>query len=621
MEIQQHSSGPAHRSLVSEEGMASLLSAKNLSLQLGSRSLFSELNFGVDEGVRIGLIGPNGAGKSSLLKILLGSLAPTSGDVARRRGLKLAYLPQVPEFKPGLTVREVLMSGTKFPDEWEAIALAEEVANRLSLQEYLESPVSELSGGWRKRVAIAREWMGQPDLFLLDEPTNHLDVESVLWLEEWIQAAPFATVTVTHDRYFLDRAANTIFELDRRNPNGLLVVPGGYSQYLEKKNELMGQQVKLEERLKNTLRRETEWVRRGAKARTTKQQARLDRAEDLASEVQSVSERNQSQSVRLSFSDLGRSPKRLWEAKELSKAFGARSLFKDLSFTLGPKSRLGIIGANGSGKSTLLKILLGEETSDTGEVFRSDALEALVFEQNRESLDPNTSLLRTLCPAGDHVIYGGASIHVRGYLDRFLFRPEQWEMPVRQLSGGEQSRLLLARLMLRPSNFLVLDEPTNDLDIDTLNVLEEVLEGFAGGLILISHDRAFLDRVCEQILAIDSEVSEFFAEVSQWERWRKEKREKVRPKKGGAKEKSAPTEDSRSGKDKKLSFKEQRELDQMESNIALAENKVKQLELEAQQVASQASRLLEVTDQLAQAQKEVERLYRRWSELESTAKK
>ena len=298
--------------------------------------------------------------------------------------------------------------------------------------------IAELSGGWKKRVALARELVRGPDLLLLDEPTNHLDVESILWLEELIQNAPFAVLTITHDRLFLQRIADRIIELDRRNPGGLLSVKGDYTTYLDIKDQLLSSQERREVILKNTLRRETEWLRRGAKARTTKQQARIHRAGDLKNEVEELGYRNQSRSVRIDFQSTEKNPKKLLEAKAIAKSMGGRSLFQRVDLMLTPGKRLGLLGPNGCGKSTLIRVLLGSETPDAGEVFRSDQLSVAYFEQARDSLDPQQTLAKTLCPKGDHVDYRGGRVHIRSYLDRFLFDPGQSEMAVGKLSGGEQ---------------------------------------------------------------------------------------------------------------------------------------------------------------------------------------
>jgi ATP-binding cassette subfamily F protein uup len=598
--------------------VAILLSTQDLTLSLGGKSLFKNLSFSLESGERVGLIGPNGAGKSSLMKILAGQLKPDSGTVSQQRGLRVAYLPQLPLFKEDSDVLTTVMESASDPDEWEEMARAQELIARLDLQDYAEMQVSQLSGGWKKRVALARELMKNPDLLLLDEPTNHLDVESILWLESYLENAPYATLTVTHDRYFLERVSQRIIEIDYRNPTGMISVKGSYSDYLDLKGDLLSAQEKQEDKLKNTLRRETEWLRRGAKARTTKQQARIDRHAELSEEVSEVSARNRGGVARLDFTGVGRSPKRLIEVENITKSYNGRQVLQPVSQVISPKTRLGLLGANGSGKSTLLRIMLGQEEPDSGTVFRSDQLQAVYFEQNRESLDPETSVSKTICPSGDHVEFGGRMVHVKGYLDRFLFRPEQFEMPVKRLSGGEQSRLLIARLMLRSANVLILDEPTNDLDIATLNVLEDVLTDFPGAVILVTHDRYFLDRVANEILAIGPEINRF-SEVSQWEDWRRRNSGKAKPSKKEESKKAeaaAPVVSAAApASKKKLSFKEQRELDGMEDAIAKLEAKQKELEADSVKFGANASKLLEITQALSANQAEMDRLFARWSEL------
>jgi ATP-binding cassette subfamily F protein uup len=392
-----------------------------------------------------------------------------------------------------------------------AAARVDELISRLDLggaQAGADAPVDRLSGGWRKRVALARELVREPELLLLDEPTNHLDVDSILWLEKLLASAPFATVTITHDRLFLQRVANRILELDRRNPGGLLSVDGDYATFIERKADLMAAQERRETSLRNTtLRRETEWLRAGAPARSTKQQARIQRAEVLAGEVDELAGRNLVRSADIDFIGTGRNPRRLIEARGIAKSYGDKIIFAGLDLFVGPGSRVGLIGPNGCGKSTLLRVLVGDEPPDTGQILRADGLQVAYFAQHREALDPNLSVVDTLCPGGDHVTFRGARIHVSGYLARFLFRSEHAKLTVGQLSGGEQSRLALARLMLRPANVLVLDEPTNDLDLDTLQVLEDSLLGFDGAILLVTHDRYFLDRVTTKLLAFHTRPS------------------------------------------------------------------------------------------------------------------
>jgi ATP-binding cassette subfamily F protein uup len=606
-----------------------LLSAHHLSKGYGARPLFDDLNFVVSAGERIGLIGPNGAGKSSLLRILAGQTSPDKGDLSSQRGLRTGFLEQTPVLDPNRTVEASVLEGTPNPDDWESIALCRELISKLSLDRGEVTPqtqVGKLSGGWKKRVALARELARRPDLLLLDEPTNHLDIESILWLEDFLAKSGFATLTVTHDRLFLQRVANRILELDRRNPGGLLECRGSYADYLELKEQTLAAQERSEWVLRNTLRRETEWLRRGPKARTTKQQARIQRAEDLKDQVSELEYRNTTRQIKLDFQGTERTPNRLLEAKKVTKSYGDRQLFRDVDIFLGPGSRIGLLGHNGCGKSTLIRVLLGEEKPDHGHILTAQNLRAIYFAQHRELLDPDITVGQTVAPKGDHVIYRGKAQHVRSYLGRFLFRVEQVDMKVGKLSGGEQSRLCLAQLMLREADILVLDEPTNDLDVATLNVLEEVLEDFPGAVLLVTHDRYFLDSVTNQILAFAPKFAKpgpltAFADLAQWEIWyaELEAEEKRKAAAAEALKKAASTPVETGPKKRKLSFKEQREYDTMEGTIQATEEKIAKLtdESNAPENVSNAGKLHEIFDELAKQQAELERLYARWSELES----
>ena len=607
--------------------MAILATARNLGKSFSSRPLFEGVGFALSEGERIGLIGPNGAGKTTLLRILAGVDSPDEGELALRRGLRVGHVAQVPVFRPGQTVREaVLEPAAALADAehgWQAAALADELIARLDLsgpQAGADAPVDRLSGGWRKRVALARELLREPELLLLDEPTNHLDVESILWLEKFMTQASFATVTVTHDRLFLQRVSSRILELDRRNEGGLLSVDGDYATFLERKQDLMAAQERQETTLRNTLRRETEWLRRGAKARSTKQQARIQRAEALVGTVEELSARNVTGTAALDFGKAGRQPKRLIEAKGIAKAYAGKSIFQGIDLFLGPGSRVGLIGKNGCGKSTLLRVLVGQEPTDAGEVLRADNLKVAYFEQQRESLDPDVTVIDTLCPGGDQVDFRGTWVHVNGYLSRFLFRAEQGKLRVGQLSGGEQSRLALARLMLRPANVLVLDEPTNDLDLATLDVLEETLTNFDGAVLLVSHDRYFLDRTTTSLLAFSDRPGGQVARLvglSQWEDWYAAEREELAAAADRGKPASARTPSAMPRR--KLSYKDQRDWDGIEARIAEAEARLAALETEqaSPEVASDANRLVELSVQIEGAKSEVDVLYARWSELEA----
>jgi ATP-binding cassette subfamily F protein uup len=608
--------------------MAVLLNVHELRHSFASRPLFEGLTFSIETGEKIALIGANGAGKSTLMKIMAGMVDADSGKVARARGLKVGYLSQVPTFPKGQTVREAVLGDAMDSGDWALIGMAEEIMSRLELTggavSYEDRLVSELSGGWQKKVALAREIAREPDVLLLDEPTNHLDIESVLWLEEWVKQSPQCVVNISHDRAYLRSVGQRVIEIDKRNPDGILSVQGNYDYFLQVKSDFIEAQESRLSSMKNTMRRELEWLGRGAKARTTKQKARIDRAFELQDDVKDLSFKTQRQTVKLDFEGMDKNPKKLVELKKVSKAYGNRVLLKDFSMLITPKTRLGLLGRNGAGKSTLAKIISGDVKPDSGEVIRADRAQVLYFEQSRETLDQNLTVLKTICPSGETVEYQGRMMHVRSYMDRFLFGTDQMDLKVGKLSGGEQARLLIALLMLKPANILILDEPTNDLDLATLAVLEDCLEQYDGAVILVSHDRAFMDQVCSQILLFPEFIS--FAGIEQWETWRKDS-SRGNQSRGGAQafreteSSSAPTPSKTSGK--KLSFKEQREFDTMEATILEKETKLEALQTESQdpKIASNSIKLAPLMKEMAALQAEIETLYARWSELESMGAK
>jgi len=610
--------------------MSILLSAHKISKSFSSRPLFAELTFSVESSDRIGLIGPNGMGKSTLLRILSKQISPDTGELSFTSGIKIGFLEQTPQFDDNSSIIETLIKDVD-PEDWETQGHAHEYISRFGLDQFeSDANVTSLSGGWQKRVALARELIKKPDLLLLDEPTNHLDIEGIMWLEDYLSRARFATITVTHDRLFLQRVSNSIIELNTRHQGGLLKVKGDYAKYLEIREHLINSQERREVILKNTLRRETEWLRQGAKARTTKQHARIERAGDLKESVESLTVRNKDRSANFEFKSLDRIPKRLIEAEKISKSYGEKTIFSDFSIKIGPRSRIGLLGENGAGKSTLIRVLMGQESPDSGELFRSDQLELTYFDQKRETLDPNLTVKETLCPKGSTVDFCGREIHVNSYLDRFLFDTHQAGMEVGRLSGGEQSRLLIAQLMLKRANILILDEPTNDLDMATLTVLEECIREFEGAVILVSHDRYFLDQVTDQLIAFPDPQTEkkellVFSDFLQWETW---KRNQSAPKKNtkGAKPTSKKSE-STSGKQNavsnmRLSFKDQRELDGMESSIQAAEAQLEEFTAKSAdpKIISNPLALTELTSEMSKIQKTIEALYRRWEELESKKK-
>ena len=591
--------------------MAILLSVSALRKSYGVRTLFENLSLTIADGDRIGLIGPNGNGKTTLLEILAGQMAPDAGERALRKQAKMAYVPQDSLFGPQDTVGSVLkaaMGGLHLTEE-EKTARLQMMLGRAGF-ETASTPAAALSGGWKKRLAIAAALVTSPDVLLLDEPTNHLDVEGVLWLEKSIQAAN-ACLVVTHDRYFLENVATRMVEVNPVYPQSAFQVKGNYSEFLERREEFLEAQTKQQESLATKVRREVEWLRRGPKARTGKSRARIDAAGQLIAELAAVTARNRTATAQIDFTDSERKTKRLIEAEDIGKSLGGRRLFRNLNLTLSPGVRVGLMGANGSGKTTLLKILAGEMAPDEGTVRRAERLRIVSFAQDRGAhLDPEISLRRTLCPEGDSVIYRGRPIHVAGWAKRFLFRDEQLETPIARLSGGERARVMIARLMLVLADVLLLDEPTNDLDIPTLEVLEDSLLDFAGAMVVVSHDRYLLDRVSTIVIGLDGGEGGVFADYSQWEAWRSE----AAPRKPAAAEAPAPVRDAPK---KKLSYLEQREWDGMEARILEAELELALRQRELQAAGSEGKGLAEAYEKLQDVQHRIEELYGRWAELEA----
>ncbi len=592
--------------------MAVLLSGSALRKSFGARVLFENLSLNLSEGDRTGVIGPNGSGKTTLLEILAGREAPDAGTRALRRQTKLAYVPQDSLFGPDETAGSVLRDALEeLPlEEEEKRVRAEVMLDRAGFDSSAAAAAS-LSGGWKKRLAIAAALVTSPDVLLLDEPTNHLDLEGILWLETAIQTAN-ACLVVTHDRYFLENVATQMVEVNPVYPQSAFQVKGNYSEFLERREEFVEAQAKQQQSLATKVRREVEWLRRGPKARTGKSRARVDAAGRLIEELSAATTRSRTATAQIDFTASDRKTKRLIEAEGVTKTLGGRRLFQNLSLTLAPGVRVGLVGANGSGKTTLLKILEGTIAADEGAIRRADRLQVVSFAQDRgEHLNPETSLRRTLCPDGDSVIYRGLPIHVAGWAKRFLFRDEQLDMPVSKLSGGERARVMIARLMLAAADVLLLDEPTNDLDIPTLEVLEDSLLEFSGAVVLVSHDRYLLDRVSTMVIGLDGGEGRVFADYSQWEAARNE-----RPA-----ERAVVQSPDRTvlmeGPRKKLAYLEQREWDGMEEKILEAEQDLAERQGELQAAASDAKRVAEAYERVQEAQRRVEDLYARWAELES----
>jgi len=600
--------------------MTLLLNCNSLSKAFGSRQLFTNIALGINQGDKIGLIGPNGSGKSTLLKILSGKESPDTGTVSPRKSLRIGYVPQSSEY-PEISVEDVLLQSY---DDHDNIPVHERHTQiRILLSKLGFKDISQfantLSGGWKKRLDIAKELIHAPDILLLDEPTNHLDFEGILWLEKFLRNESVAFVVTSHDRYFLQNVATRMFELNPTYPQGIFTNDGGYLDFIEKRTEFFEHQLQTEKSLSSQVRGEIDWLRKSPKARTTKAQARVQGAERLIQELSEVRSRNKQQTAKIDFESSDRQTRKLLTIKNVSKTLYGRLLFSGVEINFSPGMRLGIVGPNGSGKTTLLKLFAGEITPDMGTIKYADDLKIVYFDQHRQLLDPEETLRRALSPNSDTVLYRGQNIHVNSWAKRFLFSPDRMDLPVKQLSGGEKARIGIARLMLQPADLLLLDEPTNDLDIPTLETLEESLSEFPGAIALITHDRALLDKIATTVigLGIPDHVP-LLADYRQWEdvlagRSLKSKESPVR------KEEAKTQVASNVKSSTQLSYKEKRELEQMEASILSLEQQIAKLEsmMHDHSASNNLTELQEVCVQIDTAQKNLDKLFHRWQELDT----
>lgn len=585
-----------------------LLTTQSLKKSFGTQKLFDNISFSLTKGERIGLIGPNGSGKSTLLKILIGLEVPESGSISKAKSLRIGYASQAPEF-PSVSLEDALVQSCPEGSFLENQIRARSLLSKAQFSDFsLQADL--LSGGLKKRLDILRACMQEPDLLLLDEPTNHLDLEGILWLEKFLTKETFSYLIVSHDRYFLEAVSNKTMELNRCYPNGLFMTEGPISVFSKHAEAFLSAQIQFQQGLSSQVRGETEWLKRSPKARTTKSRARIQKALEMQEELAEVKARNKEVKAAIDFSSSDRETRKLLVAKNIAKSLGGKQLFKGVDLILSPGSRVGIAGKNGTGKTTLLKILAGLIPQDVGTIKRADDLKLVYFDQMREQIPPHLTLKEALSPTSEMVIFRGKPIHVNGWAKKFLFSPDRMQMPVNRLSGGERARIMIAKLMLEPADILFLDEPTNDLDIPTLEVIEESLNNFTGAVVLISHDRCLMDRVCTQVLGlgIDCELN-LFANYSQFEAASALKLTE----KSSKKPQPAPQQPP---KVKKLTYNEQRELDGMEGNILRNEAEIANLksELEGENTAQKT---LELYTLLSAAEERLEKLFARWQELSS----
>ncbi len=593
-----------------------LLSAHSLSKAFGTRSLFQDLSIYIASEDRIGLIGQNGSGKSTFLKILTGLETADTGTLSPRRGLKIGYLPQTcecPDHKPIDILLAALQKHDPNTPEYEQQQLAEMWLSKLGFTGD-EPSAARLSGGWKKRLLLAKEMINAPDLLLLDEPTNHLDLEGILWLETFLQREAPTYLLVSHDRYFLQHATNRIIEIDPAYPKGLFAIEGSYAHFLEKKETFLQGQIEQENSLASKARREVDWLRSNAKARTTKSGARIEQAHKLLENLSDIRKRNQPRKAAIDFIGSERETRKLLVANNLCKTIGGRLLFQGLDFTLSPGTRMGLMGPNGSGKTTLLRLLAEELSLDQGTIKRADALKTVYFDQHRNALPHDISLRKALAPTGDFIQFRGQPIHVNSWCKRFLFSPDILDLPLGKLSGGERARISIAHLMLQPTVLLLLDEPANDLASPTLETLEASLLDFPGALVLITHDRCMLDRICNSLLALgDPLQTALFADYTQWQASLKPP--VLTPSK--AKSIEEPPRPSKS----KLTYLEKKEYAELDPKLLQLEQELKRLThlLDTPAIAQNHEQLIETGQAIHLVETQIEQLYLRWEELDQKA--
>jgi ABC transport system ATP-binding/permease protein len=595
--------------------MSVLLSVQDVTKSFGPRPLFAGLSLDLRAGERVGLIGPNGAGKSTLLRILAGLEPPDAGTRTVRRGARIGYVAQDDAFPEGQSVRDVLTAALA-GERVEEHERDTRVAITLTQVGFADpdQAASTLSGGWRKRLALARELVRRPDFLLLDEPTNHLDLPGVVWLERLLRAGGFGYLVATHDRALLRAVADDILEVSRTYPAGTFRVAGSYEEFQDRRDDFLEAQARQQEAVANQVRKETEWLGRSESAQRRKSKSRIAEAARRREELADLKYRNAAVAAAgIDFAGIGRATRKLLAATGISKAVAGRRLFAGLDLLLTPGTKLGLLGPNGSGKSTLLRVLAGEAEPDAGTIVRADGLRIVTFEQGRAALDPNVPLRKALAPTGDTVWFNGQTLHVAGWATRFLFRPDQLNVAVGELSGGEQARVRLAQLMLRPADLLLLDEPTNDLDIPALEALEDSLAEFPGALILVSHDRELTDRLCTEVIGLDGGGGAAnYASVGQWLAAYERVTEPPKP------ARVEPAAARPTPKARKLSYKEQQEWDGMELAILAAEDELAARQAAVEQAAPAGhAALADACRAMEEAQRAVERLYARWVELEA----
>lgn len=574
-----------------------LLTVENISKSFGEKIIFNNITFGINDTDKIGIIGVNGTGKSTLLKIIAGYDEPDDGQVVKMNGLRVGYLPQTPVFNNDEVVMDYMnrVCSIMTPDEE---SQGKSILTRLGITNYYQ-PIRELSGGQRKRVALAAVMIAPVDILILDEPTNHIDNDTVLWLEANLKKTTKALLMVTHDRYFLDRVVNKTIELDKGN---MYTYDGNYSQFLQLKAEREEREIANERKRQNFLRTELEWVRRGAQARSTKQKARLDRFKEV-SEI-SVPTKKQSVEISALSTRLG---KKTIEAVNICKSYDNKQLIKDFSYIILKHDRVGIIGPNGCGKSTLVNMLIGKIAPDKGSIIKGETVKIGIFSQENEHMDGSQRVIDYIKDVGEFILTTDGKISASRLLERFLFTPEMQYSPISKLSGGEKRRLYLLRVLMSAPNILFLDEPTNDLDIETLTILEEFLDGFDGAVITVSHDRYFLDKCVDRIFAFEKNGA-----INQYEGGYTDYLQAQKPVEEIKNEKKEVKAWNKGNRKLKMTYNEEKEFSTIDDDISELEGKIEAIEVEMASVASEYSKLQKLTAEKESLENQLTEKMDRW---------
>lgn len=585
-----------------------ILNIEHVSKIFGDKTLFDDISLGVHQGDKIGVLGVNGTGKSTLLKIIAGLEVPDDGEVIFGRGIRTAFLPQNPEFPAGARVLSYVTEGKHDLDGGEPVSEAKTILTKLGIYAF-DEPVDHLSGGQKKRVALARTLVDPADVLILDEPTNHIDNDMALWLEDYLNRFRGVLIMVTHDRYFLDRVTNKIAEIDK---GSLYTYDSNYSGFLALKAQREDMELAAERKRQSLLRTELEWVKRGPQGRGTKQRARLDRYEQL----KNMAGPGETQNVEMD--SLGtRLGKKTIELHHISKAYGEKKLIENFTYIILRDDRLGIIGPNGCGKSTLMKIITGNLSPDSGEVVTGETVKIGYFAQENEDMEEDIRVIDYIRNTADYIQTSGGKITASQMLERFLFSPSMQYTPLSKLSGGEKRRLYLLKVLMEAPNVLVLDEPTNDLDIATLRVLEDYLDSFQGIVLTVSHDRYFLDRIADRIFAFEGggAVKQYEGGYTDYLRARKPT-EELKPKEKKEK-RSWKQKDTRL----KFSYKEQKEYETIDEDIERLEEKIASVEQQMEENASQYTKLAGLTEEKTELEKQLNEKMERWVYLNDLAEK